>query len=471
MKRPGFWVPVLFVGLLVILFYLNSDGLFDSSDGIRHFEISRFSWNHPELFLHHWGKPFFTLISSPFSQAGINGILLFNFICGMGSGIIIQNFLRRSAMTPPWLGLMLLFGAPVFFGTLFSGLTEPFFAFVLSLGIYLLYYQKFVPALLLLGALPFIRTEGFLLLPVWIFYGLTKNKTKYVWLPLVGTVVYTISGGLVYGDFLWIIHQNPYTGNNPYYGAGSLFYFIGKNEFIWGIPGFVLLITGLVSPIIGIWKKKRINSDLLFLIYVPFLIFFLAHSLLWFLGKGGSIGLIRVFAGVAPLTALIGVFGFQTFANLFRLSGKAWMIAAGIISLGTLFYPVKQFWPGFQKDHETEVIEAAVETTRAGIGEETIIYYQHPGITFALNRDPFNENLCRELWFLPKDNPGSHLKPGTLIFWDSHYGKYEAGMDADALEADSLLSRIARFKSKSSEHDLGLGTAVYEVRVYKRVAQ
>ena len=139
MKRPGFWVPVLFVGLLVILFYLNSDGLFDSSDGIRHFEISRFSWNHPELFLHHWGKPFFTLISSPFSQAGINGILLFNFICGMGSGIIIQNFLRRSAMTPPWLGLMLLFGAPVFFGTLFSGLTEPFFLFVLSIEFYLLY--------------------------------------------------------------------------------------------------------------------------------------------------------------------------------------------------------------------------------------------------------------------------------------------------------------------------------------------
>jgi hypothetical protein len=80
---------LLLLSALAVFFAIltaYSEVTYDVGDGIRHFMVSKYSWQHSNLFMYSWGKPFFTLISSPFSQFGINGIYFFNILCGVLSG-------------------------------------------------------------------------------------------------------------------------------------------------------------------------------------------------------------------------------------------------------------------------------------------------------------------------------------------------------------------------------------------------
>jgi hypothetical protein len=65
--------------LLLALVYTSTDG-YGGADSFQHYMISCYSWKHPHLLLDHWGKPIFTLLSSPFSQVGYKGLLLFNVL-------------------------------------------------------------------------------------------------------------------------------------------------------------------------------------------------------------------------------------------------------------------------------------------------------------------------------------------------------------------------------------------------------
>ena len=72
-----FYLVVLLTFLSTTIIYLIADSPYDTGDGIVHYQIARYSWEHPHLLLYLWGKPFFTLISSPFAQFGLKGMYVF----------------------------------------------------------------------------------------------------------------------------------------------------------------------------------------------------------------------------------------------------------------------------------------------------------------------------------------------------------------------------------------------------------
>lgn len=45
-----FWWTLL--GAAAVWMRLRSTGILESGDGIQHYQIARYSWQHPELFLH-----------------------------------------------------------------------------------------------------------------------------------------------------------------------------------------------------------------------------------------------------------------------------------------------------------------------------------------------------------------------------------------------------------------------------------
>jgi hypothetical protein len=71
---------LLFCSVWLIFMMLKSEVPNDVGDGIMHYFISNASWENPELFLHHWGKPLFILFSSSFAQFGFYGMVIFNII-------------------------------------------------------------------------------------------------------------------------------------------------------------------------------------------------------------------------------------------------------------------------------------------------------------------------------------------------------------------------------------------------------
>jgi hypothetical protein len=70
---------ISFLFLSVVAFSTNTTG--DSGDSVMHYLFSRYAPEHPHLFFHHWAKPVFVLLSSPFSQFGFKGIMMFNILC------------------------------------------------------------------------------------------------------------------------------------------------------------------------------------------------------------------------------------------------------------------------------------------------------------------------------------------------------------------------------------------------------
>ena len=68
-----FYILLALSFITVVYIYITSDAPYDTGDGITHYLIARYSWDHPHQYLNMWGKPFFTLITSPVAQFRLKG--------------------------------------------------------------------------------------------------------------------------------------------------------------------------------------------------------------------------------------------------------------------------------------------------------------------------------------------------------------------------------------------------------------
>lgn len=164
----SYFVAFLLVALFTMFFLLSyfAEATYDGGDGIRHYLVSRYSWLHPELLVYSWGKPFFTVISSPFSQFGMFGMTVFNILCAIASSFFCFKIAQKLNLKYPFLAILFLCFTPIYFPTINSGLTEPFFGFILIFSIYLIFNKNFFWATLLISFLPFVRSEGYLIFPL-----------------------------------------------------------------------------------------------------------------------------------------------------------------------------------------------------------------------------------------------------------------------------------------------------------------
>ena len=108
---------------------------------------------------------------------------------------------------------------------IFSGLTEPLFALMISLGISLTIRKKIALAAVVVSFLPFVRSEGLIYLGVFASYLIIDKKWKYLPLLIIGHAVYGISGLIYYDTILWPFTRIPYVGKENY-GSGKPSHFI-----------------------------------------------------------------------------------------------------------------------------------------------------------------------------------------------------------------------------------------------------
>ncbi len=114
-KDEKYLVPVILLCVIIaytILVFL-SDGTHGGADDIGHYRRSRYAFRFPEFFLYHWGKPFFTAVTSPFAQFGFNGIRIFNVLCGTATAYFTYRTARLLKLSTPVLGIFLLLSSPL----------------------------------------------------------------------------------------------------------------------------------------------------------------------------------------------------------------------------------------------------------------------------------------------------------------------------------------------------------------------
>ncbi len=129
-------VIVVLFALFIIHIFLLQDTIIDPGDGLKHFQIAKYSWKYPLLFLDHWGKPIFTLLSSPFAQIGFQGMLFFNACLFFVTSIMLLKISRLLNLKNSWLAVIFCFIAPVYFMLVLSGLTELLLSLVIIVRLY-----------------------------------------------------------------------------------------------------------------------------------------------------------------------------------------------------------------------------------------------------------------------------------------------------------------------------------------------
>ncbi|MEO1518392.1 MAG: hypothetical protein AAFV95_25460 [Bacteroidota bacterium] len=461
MKRKETYLFSLLYLLAAALVLLFSNGTGDAGDSVQHHLLARSAFAHPHLLLDLWGKPIYTLLSAPFAQWGFVGSQCFNVLVSLASLLLTLEVARYFRYPRPWLAALFLLAAPYHIVLIFSGLTEPLFGLFLSAALYLgLCRDRWAWAVLLLSFMPFVRSEGMIMCGVFGLYLLWRRQWQLLPLFLVGHLFYSLIGGWVFGDFLWLFNKSPYAALHPYLESEAHWYdFAERLNYVIGIPLYGLLVLGLLSILVKAYGKDYRNRTAeIVLIVGGFLAFFVAHSLFWTLGIFNSMGLKRVLVGVMPLVALMALRGFHFVRFLARRLPKLQrLLSYGVLGY-VLIFPFTsnpaalrlpedfQLWPEQTLAHEVAEYIQKNELDQA----QTRFFYTHPYLSMALSVDQYDPNRRLALDVLRQ----VEAHPGDLIIWDSWFAVADSHLSLEQLQALRPLQVIEDFQNSDHRYVL-----------------
>jgi hypothetical protein len=413
----------------------------ESGDNIVHYYFAHEALKNPVLFLDLWAKPVFTFLSSPFSIFGFGGMILFNGMMGLASGWIVYLISRKLGFKFPWLAILFVFFAPTYFTLLFSGYTEPLFGLFLVTGLYLAMKERYHWAAFLISLIPFIRTEGVLIIVIFGLYFFLKKK----WIPVItlisGPLLMAVAGFLSGKSLFWIFTEIPYAVTSDY-GSGTLTHYAEQWVLAVGVPLTISSIAGLILLAYGLFKKKVFSAspykiELYLLLPALFMGYFLFHSLSWRFGLFTSYGLIRILVPLIPLQGIISLLAIQYLLKLEIIHKKFKHILLTLFIIYLFVFPFLNNPASINWERDfrqrTELLrmqELSKEVESQYPGK--FLYYSEPYFSYAFNINHFDHSLHLNFTELPL----SAIKPNSIIIWDSwtscNYARFVYNFDTIA---------------------------------------
>jgi len=466
----------LAVFLTAAVFYMInfavSEGFNGGADSITHYQISKYSWEHDYLLIDQWGKPVFTILFSPIAQLGFKAVVLANIALVFLGAFWAMGIASDLRMKRPWLVALVVLWLPVVAGNSIAALTE------MICSLFLIYYlrmalkERFILGGIVLGFMPFARSEGFVILAlVLLFYAFTARWRYMPWL-LVGSLVFNTLGYFITDKALWIFQSNPYVNTTfDMYGHGTFYHFFQYAVPLFGIA-FVLWLLQTVREVpmaLQIWKSR--NWSLHDQVWVWLIAgsawgYFLAHTVLWWQGMWASLGLGRVMFVIAVPIALMSVKGLEWLLD--RLTGMTQravlatvivLVIAGPFVVRMFSFQEIMIFPALGEEEKQNA--RAAEYLQANCNpNETKFFTAHPYLNLLLDVDPFNTDKIENL------DRVSNAVPGDVIVWDGHFGPNEMKLPKDQLEADSSLKLLQVIQPETLFYTLN--NYLYEIRIYRK---
>lgn len=418
MKRNLLLIILIYslISAVTIIFF---NGTADDGDSIMHFLYARFAPLHLALYFDHWAKPLYVFLASPFAQFGFNGVKIFNASVSLCAIVFTYLSAEKLGFKNSLISALFLIVSPGYYILTFSGLTEPLFALVLILSVYLFINKKLLVSLILLSFLPFVRSEGMILCGVFAIFLVYKKMYRYLPLLLVGHIIYSIAGYLVYHDLLWVFTQNPYSTLQHVYGSGTLFHFADQLQYITGLPLYILFWVGTLACILNL-RNFRYDAFFYFIVIGGFFAFFIAHSLFWYLGIFGSMGLNRVLVCVMPFCALIALKGFNLLEGILnrkiRVSVQSLVIACLVIFPFTANHAAINFSKTMKLTEKQKAALKISKKIKAQLNQHSV-YCSYPYWIMTSDIDVFKENSLGRI--IPENI--AMAKSGDFILWDNWY--------------------------------------------------
>lgn len=426
-----------------VIMRLLSPGILEMGDGVLHYQMARHAWEHPELLLDHWGKPLFTLLASPFAQLGHWGMTLFNALCFAATCWAADRILRDGASWARWLFAPALLLSPAYGTMVLEGMTEVLFGLLCSVVVLGLYTGHAHRAVVVASFLPFARPEYVAVWPMLLVWLAWRRRWSAIPLLAVGHAVYALVGAIAWGEPFWAFTRDPYTGAADIYGSGGPWHFVQQLDLVYGWPLLVLTVLAVPAALLlHPMDPDRVTSrrTLVLMGMLPVLVILLVHSILWWQGAKGSLGLTRVLATGAPLLVL---FGLWMVGRVWRLGSGghplaqvvgavlagAYTVAAAHALVAVVPLPAQA---GAYQRFVDRVGDAVHQ--RAADHDRVIVF--HPYVAHRAGLDPFDAEHTWRSW------PPKGAMKGDLVVWDAHFGPNEGGVPLDRLLNDSSLNLL-----------------------------
>lgn len=443
-RRAQVLLTVLLTVSVIVAFFTN--GTYDSGDSINHYLYARYAFQHPLNYLDSWAKPVFTLLASGPAQVGFMGMKLFQCAVVALSAWCAYVVVRALRLPAPELVILFAYAAPDYFLIQFSGLTEPLFGLLLVGAVALALRGHPGWSALLLSWLPFVRSEGFILLGIWVVYLGLKRQWRYLPLLAVGYAVYSAVGAAVLGEPGWVFGRNPYATVSAY-GHGPW------NHFLRNIPNLLGWVLTLLFGLGGArmmrallrrenWQRPLFPAELL-LVYGSITVFTAAHSIFWALGLFNSAGLARVLAVLTPLAAVVALNGLALLLEMVKSKAVQRRIRI-VVAVAVVAWPFtgarNAIRPArdFRRPPDQELGWRAAQWLRSVYGSQPLprIAFQAPYLAPALGVDPFDEvahpAITRDY------RPDLDAVPvHALVFWDDVFVRMEGRIPLELLQNDA----------------------------------
>jgi hypothetical protein len=443
MKKTFFLLlfSYLIISIFTILFF---NGTGDAGDSITHYLFAKYAPSHPTLFFDHWSKPVFVLLSCPFAHFGFTGMKIFNALVSLLCIFMTFKTAECLNLKNAIIVAVIMMFAPLYYILTFSGLTEPLFALFLIFAIYFSIKQRYIAACILISFIPFVRSDGLIIIGVYFLYLVLKRQWKFIPLLFFGHLIYSIAGFFVYHDFLWVFNKIPYANIGSPYGSGEITHFIEQLLYVIGIPVYLLFWIGAIS-IIYKSVQKKISIEISVLIFTGFMCFFIAHTLFWYLGIFNSMGLNRVLIGVMPMIAIISLNGFNFITEEFLK--KNYKIKISVQLFFVIYIVVFPFtsnpaainWKRdmmLSQEQQLAIKSANFVTTSFGTGHRIVC--SHPYLSEVLNIDFFDSLKRKEL----NNENIKQLQSGDIIIWENWFAEIKQGILKTDLDNNKELKNL-----------------------------
>ncbi|MCB9241495.1 MAG: hypothetical protein H6608_10200 [Flavobacteriales bacterium] len=479
-------VGLVILSLAVIsgLWYLAllSPGVEGGMDSYEHYFIARYSWKYPsKLLLDQWGKPIYNILASPFAQLGMMGVEVLNIGLFVGSAWLTWLTARALRFKYAWLAFLLALASPIFFDNVISGLTEPMCAFILMLAVWLFATERLMLGALVMGFLPYARSEGYVLMAVAGFYLLfIRGNWKAFLMLFAGSLVMNSIGWLVEGDPYWIYTSNPYIKfqresmmkQENICGHGSWDHYLNALKWVMGKPRMILFFTGIILLFMTYVRnfRDRSHQTLFWIVLGMYALYFAVHSWIWQAGLMGSCGYERVLVVIDPLAALLMAFVLELMLRFVGsiLPGrwKTLVVTLTLVAtLGALYIPWKIYGHKYPIDisEEQKLFSEAATWYNESSYQDRKIYFLYPYFNMLTDIDPYDDAHFTKLWSFDIQ----YAPEGCIVIWDGHFGPNEGNVPLELLEKHHDFRKIKSFYPDKPFKTLN--DYDFEIHVFERV--
>lgn len=441
------------------------------ADNYAHFNIARWAFRYPHLFLDHWGKPVYTIVAAPFAQFGFVAVRILNSVLGLITGWFVWKLAGRLKLENAWFAVVVAVFTPIYFALMSSGMTEIVFSLMLVLSVYLFFSEKYAASAIFISFLFLARTEGLAFELLFLIALIIRKQYRAIpWLA-TGFLVFSLIGLVFhYHDFWWLYNQRPYsTGNQFVYGNGELYYFLVRIPEYSGVIITVLMVAGTtVLPLK--WMKEKFsfagNYFLpILLILGTFWGYFFIHSYLWWKGET-SAGLLRVMAGNAPLAGIIGLFAVEEVSKYFKKE-RILTVLLVLLSITQVVLTGAYYEKLVGYDLTAEVLQRTTDWLKESGNLKHKLVMHNPYFSFSTGIDAWDNKVVQN-GFGNNDAPETGLADSTVFIWDAHFSANEGNLPFEKIAGNPNFVLIQYFEPKVPFKVLGNND--YRIVVFRKIA-